>query len=181
MKREELEHVIRAAVDIVDDELVVLGSQAILAGHPDAPESLLRSVEVDLYPLNHPERADEIDGAIGDGSQFHETYEYYAHGVGPETAVAPAGWQERAIRLELPAIRRSGRAAVAWCMAPHDLVLAKLAAGRAHDVQFATDAIREGLVEPSQLELGIALMPASHRDVTRERLAIAVGRSAGAQ
>jgi len=72
--------------------MVVIGSQAILAEHPDAPASLLRSIETDVYPLNHPERADDIDGAIGDGSRFHETYAYYAHGVGPEIALAPAGW-----------------------------------------------------------------------------------------
>ena len=30
--------------------------------------------------------ADKIDGAIGEGSQFHQTYGYYAQGVGPETA-----------------------------------------------------------------------------------------------
>jgi len=177
VKREELEHVIRAAADIVDDELVVIGSQAILAEHPNAPASLLRSVEVDLYPLNHPERADDIDGAIGDGSRFHETYEYYAHGVGPETAVAPAGWRSRMLRLELPAIRRRRENVVAWCMAPHDLVLAKLAAGRPHDLEFAADAIREGLVDSDQLELGIELMPESHREVTGGRLATVLARS----
>ena len=38
MKRRELEHVIRAAADIADDdEIVVIGSQAILGEHPDAP------------------------------------------------------------------------------------------------------------------------------------------------
>ena len=177
MKRAELEHVVRAAADIVDDELVVIGSQAILAQHPNAPASLLRSIEVDLYPLNHPERAEEIDGAIGDGSRFHDTYDYYAHGVGPETAVAPAGWQERMVRLELPAIRRTRRAVIAWCMSTHDLVLAKLAAGRQHDLEFAADAIREGLVDPQQLQLGVQLMPESHREVTRERLAIVLARS----
>ncbi len=177
MKREELEHVLRAAADIVEDELVVIGSQAILAEHPNAPASLLRSVEVDLYPLTQPERADEIDGALGDGSRFHETYEYYAHGVGPETAIAPAGWQGRTLRLELPPIRRTRENVVAWCMASHDLVLAKLAAGRLHDLEFAVDAIREGLVDRQQLELGVALMPESHREATRDRLAIALART----
>lgn len=177
MRRDELEHVVRAAADIVDDELVVIGSQAILAEHPDAPASLLRSVEVDLYPLNQPERADEIDGAIGDGSRFHETYEYYAHGVGPETAIAPDGWQERTVRLELPPIQRARENVVAQCMATHDLVLAKLAAGRPRDVAFAIDAIRAGLVDPEQLELGVSLMPESHREVTRQRLTIALVRS----
>lgn len=74
MTREEFEHALRAAVDIVDDDLVVVGSQAILAQFPVAPPELLVSLEVDVFPLNQPERSDEIDGAIGDGSQFSETF-----------------------------------------------------------------------------------------------------------
>jgi hypothetical protein len=170
VKREEFEHVIRAAADIAKDEIVVIGSQAVLAQHPDAPASLLMSLEVDVFPRNAPERADEIDGAIGDGSRFHETYGYYAHGVGPETAVAPAGWQERLVRLELPAIRSRDGTVVAWCLDTHDLVLAKLAAGRPHDFEFAEEALRAGLVDSEQLRLGVDLLPESHRELTRERL-----------
>lgn len=92
MKREEFEHVIRAAYAIVKEEIVVIGSQAVLAQYPDAPETLLMSSEVDLFPRDNPARSEEIDGAIGDGSRFHQTYAYYAHGVGPETVVGPAGW-----------------------------------------------------------------------------------------
>jgi len=62
-------------------------------------------------------------------------------------------------------------------MATHDLVLAKLAAGRSHDFEFAVDAIREGLVRAGQLELGVGLMPDSHRKDTRERLAPALERA----
>ena len=87
MQREQLEHVIRAAASIVDDdEIMVVGSQAVLGAHPAAPAALLRSVEADVFPRNHPDRAILIDGAIGEGSPFHETFGYYAHGVGPETA-----------------------------------------------------------------------------------------------
>ncbi len=170
MNREQFEHVIKAAADLVNDELVVIGSQAVLAQHPDAPTSLLKSAEVDLYPLNDPEQADVIDGVIGDGSRFHETYGYYGHGVGPETAVAPAGWQHRLVRLELPAIKRKDGTIVAWCMSLEDLVLAKLAAGRPHDTEFATEAIRAQLVDPDELKRGLDLMPMSHRGITRERL-----------
>jgi len=84
MTRDQLEHVIRAAATIaVDDEIVVIGSQAILGEYPDAPEELLVSVEADVYPRHHVERADLIDGSIGEGSPFHSTFGYYAHGVGP--------------------------------------------------------------------------------------------------
>lgn len=170
MTRDQFEHVIRAASDIVNDELVVIGSQAVLAQHPDAPASLLRSIEVDVFPRSAPERAAEIDGAIGDGSQFHATFGYYAHGVGPETAVAPAGWEERLVRLVLPA-RKRDETAVAWCLDTHDLMLAKLAAGRSHDLEFVEEALQAKLVDPNQLRLGLELIPDSHRDLTRERLA----------
>ncbi len=87
MRRAELEHVIRAAAAIAeDDEIVVIGGQAILGQFPDAPASLLVSREADVYPRNHPERAVEIDGSLGDGSYFDSTYGYFAHAVGPETA-----------------------------------------------------------------------------------------------
>jgi hypothetical protein len=96
VRREHFEHVIAAAANIVGaDEFVVIGSQAILGPHPDAPGTLLRSLEVDLFPAAEPDKADLIDGALGDGSPFHRSFGYYGHGVGPETAQAPAGWRER--------------------------------------------------------------------------------------
>ena len=170
MKREDFEHVIRAAAAIVEDELVVIGSQAVLAQFPEAPESLLKSLEVDLFPRSNPERAEEIDGAIGDGSRFHETYAYYAHGVGPETAIAPARWEDRLIRLEVPANGRKKDVAVAWCLELHDLVLAKIAAGRPHDFEFVEEALRSSLVDTERLQRGVELMPESHRQLTAERL-----------
>ena len=171
MRREDLDHVVKAASDISGDpEIVVVGSQAILGQHPDAPPSLLVSIEADVYPRNHPDRADAIDGAIGDGSRFHETYGYYAHGVGPETPIAPAGWEERLVPIGLTAIRPRGGTVTAWCMDAHDLVLAKLAAGRAHDMRFAEDVLRFGLVDREQLRLGVDLMPATHRELVGDRL-----------
>jgi hypothetical protein len=171
VNREEFEHVIRAAAEIVKDEIVVVGSQAVLAQHPDAPDTLLKSSEVDVFPRNDPTRSDEIDGAIGDGSRFHETFAYYAHGVGPEAVIAPAGWEQRLVRLELPAVQRKDGTVIAWCLEVHDLVLAKLAAGRPHDYEFAKEAIRSGLVDTEQLRLGVDLLPDSHRELVRERLA----------
>jgi hypothetical protein len=167
--RDEFDHVIRAAAAIVNDEIVVIGSQAIHGQVSSPPPTLLVSRELDIYPRSSPERADEIDGAIGDGSLFDSTYGYYAHGVGPETPTAPAGWQERLVRVDLPP-RGSQPAATAWCMDIHDLVLAKLAAGRRHDLEFAAEAIRAALVDTDQLTRGLALMPLGHRAATEERL-----------
>jgi hypothetical protein len=70
MKREEFDHVVRAASAIVDDEIVVIGSQAIHGEIEAPPDALIVSREVALYRKSAPERAVEIDGAIGDGSLF---------------------------------------------------------------------------------------------------------------
>ena len=68
MRRADHEHLVRAAASIAnDDEIIVVGSQAILGQHPDAPEALTRSTEADVYPKHFPERADLIDGSIGEG------------------------------------------------------------------------------------------------------------------
>jgi hypothetical protein len=51
--RRQLEHLLRAAGEIAaDDEIVVIGSQAILGQFPDAPASMRVSVEADLFPRN---------------------------------------------------------------------------------------------------------------------------------
>ncbi len=160
MRRNEFEHVIAAAANAVgEDDIVVIGSQAILGPFPDAPSPLLRSMEADVYPRDDPARADLIDGALGDGSPFHEAFGYYAHGVGPETAKAPRGWQGRLIAVPIEPRLRSARRPIAWCLAPHDLVLAKSAAGRQRDWDFAGEAIRAGCVDRDRLLELAPLLP----------------------
>src|SRR5919197_601895 len=170
MRREEFEHVIAAAAEVSGEaELVVIGSQAILGAFPDAPESMLRSMEVDLYPRRHPERADDIDGSIGDGSWFHRTYGYYGHGVCPETAKAPAGWEERLVVVEVPLRVSSRQRAVAFCMEPHDMVLAKCVAGRERDREFVREALEHELVDDAVLLSRVEDLPVDEDDRRRVR------------
>jgi hypothetical protein len=56
--REELEHLIRAAGSIAGDDVVIIGSQALLGAFPDAPSELLLSMEADMYPMNDPGASD---------------------------------------------------------------------------------------------------------------------------
>lgn len=157
MRRADFEHVLGAAANVTGlDEFVVVGSQAILGSFVEVPESLLRSLEADIYPLRAPAAADLIDGALGDGSQFQRAYGYYAHGVGPETAKAPSGWESRLVRRDIPSRPRSGRSPVALCLEPHDLVLAKCVAGREKDWEYAREALKAGLV---RLEALLARVP----------------------
>ena len=88
MNREDLEHIIRAAADVTDQyEFVIVGSQSILGSVPNPEAVFTMSAEADIYPLQAPELAEKIEGALGEGSQFHDTNGYYAQGVGPETAI----------------------------------------------------------------------------------------------
>lgn len=148
MKRSELEHLIRAAGRIARSrELVVIGSQAILGQFPNAPAALCRSMECDLYPRSRPELADKVDGAIGEGSQFHEQYGYYAQGVGPDTATLPRGWQRRLVRVENA--NTSGYAGL--CLEVHDLALSKYVAGREKDMEFTRELARQKMTEKKTL------------------------------
>jgi hypothetical protein len=62
VKRDELEHVLRAAGAITGvSTWVIVGSQAILGALPDAPAELLVSQEVDFYLLHRSVTREEIE------------------------------------------------------------------------------------------------------------------------
>lgn len=173
MRRNEFEHVIAAAAAVSGErEIVVIGSQAILGSFPDPPQTMLFSAEADVYPLNDPAKAETIDGSLGDGSYFHGTFGYFAHGVGPETAIAPAGWEDRLVRVEIPARVGQAEGSVALCLEPHDLVLAKCVAGRERDWEFARNAIAADLVQIDELLARIPDIPrpAAEREHLRKML-----------
>ena len=148
MQRSELEHVIRASGEIAgDDMIVVIGSQSILGEFPDAPSRLLASMETDLYPMNKPELADKVDGAIGEGSSFHAEFGYYVQGVGPKTATLPRGWETRLVSIE----NENTNGVRGLCLEVHDLVISKYVAGRPKDYLFIYELVRHGMINSKTL------------------------------
>jgi hypothetical protein len=148
MTRSDLEHVIRAAGSIAkDSEIVVIGSQSVLGQFPNAPVALLASAEADMYPLNHPERAELIDRSIGEGSRFHETHGYYAQAVSEETATLPAGWRRRLVRVN----NTNTDGVSGLCLEVHDLAISKYYAGREKDFEFTAELAKHGLTDKSTL------------------------------
>jgi hypothetical protein len=174
MTRAQLEHIIRAACGVTDDtEVIVIGSQAILGQFPAAPAELVQSLEADVYPKNHPERSDLIDGALGELSMFHSTFGYYADGVGESTAKLPHGWQDRLI----PVRNENTLGHTGWCLEVHDLVLSKYAAGREKDLMFAAAAARHGLCQKLTLLERLSEMDVS--DALRDRMRALIDRDHG--
>lgn len=149
MTREQLEHAIRAAGAISGDrELFVVGSQAILGACPNAHPDLLRSMEADVAPRNHPELESLIEGSIGELSPFHKTFGFYVDGVDMDGIVLPEGWQERLVVIDNP--NTNGFRGL--CLDPTDLAASKLAAGRPKDFEFVGILLRERIVDPQVLQ-----------------------------
>jgi hypothetical protein len=148
MKRSELEHIIRASGEIAgDDEIIIIGSQAILGQFPDAPVRLLMSMEADIYPRNHPQKAEKVDGAIGEGSSFHELHGYYAQGVGERTAVLPDDWETRLVAVN----NENTNGVTGYCLDVHDLAISKMIAMRPKDIEFVQELARHNMIEKTTL------------------------------
>jgi Nucleotidyltransferase of unknown function (DUF6036) len=158
--REELEHIIRASGDITEQrEFVIIGSQSMLGSVRNPEEVFMVSMEADIYPLQVPELADKIDGAIGEGSQFHQTFGYYAQGVGPETATLPKNWMQRVHRVQ----NRNTKDRVGYCLDVLDLFLAKAVAGREKHREFCMALFEYSYVTPVQVLKLVSTMPVGNK------------------
>jgi hypothetical protein len=163
VRRAELEHAIRAATEIIaQGQVIVIGSQAILGSfsEDELPLEATMSGEVDIAPLDDDDagtHATRIDGAIGELSLFHETHGFYVQGVGRETAVLPAGWEERLVRVE----GRGTNGRTGLCLDPHDLCIAKLAAAREKDFRFVGALLEAGLIRLDTLADRARQLPAA--------------------
>jgi hypothetical protein len=132
------------------------------------------SAEADIYPLQAPELADRIDGAIGEGSQFHQPYGYYAQGAGPETALLPEGWIDRVHRAQSTATNQR----VDYCLDLPDLFMSKAAAGRDKDCEFCIAMLAHRYLKPEQVLDLVAAMPLD--DAAQRRLKATIRRWAKA-
>lgn len=172
MRRDQLEHIIRAAADLTGrDEFIIIGSQAILGQYPNAPAELKVSQEADLYPTDATDRehiADLIDGNLGAGSRFATTHRIWADGVGPDTATLPARWESRLVLIR----NANTRNTAGWCLEAHDIAIAKYRAGREKDLRYLADLWKAGYVNGPTLRE--RLDQTDVEDVDRQRMRAAI-------
>lgn len=133
LERANLDHILRSARRVTGlDRFVLIGSAAILAWRTIVPPLMLMTREADLFAFEaeDPDRiADDLDGAIGQGSAFDTTFGYYCDGVGEHTAVLPTDWQARCKEYSSPATE----GVIAVVPSPDDIAMAKLCAWREKD------------------------------------------------
>ena len=144
---------------IGDRDLLVVGSAAILGTYDEdaLPPAATRSDEADLAPFEDADgsRSMAIEGSLGSGSMFHETYGYFADGVDLSTAIVPPGWRERLVLFETEGTH-PGRG---WCLERHDLAVAKLVAGRPKDYEFVDALLEAGLLDLEVLRQRFDALP----------------------
>ena len=174
MRRSELEHVIRAACGVTGArEIVIIGSQSVLGLFPNAPDTLLVSIEADVFTFRDPSDSELIDGSIGERSMFHQSFGYYAHGVAEETAALPDGWVDRLVRIQ----NENTGGGAGLCLEVHDLAVSKLVAGREKDVTFIRELIEHCMIQVSVLSKRLSQTEISpvQRQLAGERLGVLSG------
>jgi hypothetical protein len=173
MRRDQLEHAIRAACQAVEkDEVIIIGSQAILGtfSEKQLPREATMSLEVDVLPVSDDEQeavemADLLAAVAGEFSKFEEHHGFSIDGVDLHTAKLPEGWRGRLSRVQnANTAHPSGTPQfIGWCLESHDLCAAKLCALREKDLNFVSTLLDAGLVDADTIEERLRLIPARHK------------------
>jgi hypothetical protein len=178
MRRDQLEHAIRAACQIIDaPAVIVVGSQAILGSYPEneLPAEATMSMEVDILPIAEDAEetarlGDLIEGVAGELSEFESTHGFSIDGVDLTTSALPDGWRDRLVK-----VRNASTAALSgepqftgWCLEKHDLCAAKLCAFREKDRNFVRALLHARLVDASTVSDRLSSVPAESVEAARK-------------
>lgn len=173
MHKADLEHIIRAASALTNQyEIIVVGSQSILGSVDSPPEECLRSKEADIIIPGNELLSDMVDGALGEGSPFEDSFGYYAQGVDSTTCTLPDGWRDRLVRMQSE--NTDGKAG--FCLDVTDLFLAKCAANREKDREFNLVLLQHGIVNAKTAQGRVASMPVDEQ--TKSRIGNLISRLA---
>jgi hypothetical protein len=127
-------------------DYVIIGSLSVLGAVAQPPELMTQSIDVDLYPKDDPGRAPEIADALGQGSEFEDTFKYYADAVSPKLPTLPEGWHDRLIKVNFD----SGVAA--WFLDPNDAAISKYARSQSNDRKWIRAGLQTGILSMPTIE-----------------------------
>lgn len=169
MRRDQLEHAIRTACQIIEaPEVIIVGSQSILGTfrEEDLPSAATMSVEIDVLPIAADNEetarlADLIEGVAGELSPFEQLHGYSIDGVDLQTSALPQGWRDRLVRVQdANTAAPSGQPQfTGWCLDKEDLCVAKLCALREKDQNFVGALLDARLVDPDTIAMRLAHVP----------------------
>lgn len=180
MRRDQLEHAIRTACQIIQQpEVIVVGSQAILGTYDESqlPAAATMSIEVDILPIadsngETARLADLIEGVAGELSPFEELHGFSIDGVDLQTAVLPDGWRDRLVKVQnANTAAPDGEPRFAgWCLDKEDLCVAKLVAFREKDRNFVAALLKANLVDADLIAERLSTVPPEHATLVEQAL-----------
>lgn len=187
MRRDQLEHAIRAACQIIEHPaVIVVGSQAILGTYTEdeLPEDATMSIEIDILPIADTNEetahlADLIEGVAGEWSPFEQQHGFSIDGVDLDTAILPERWRERLVEVQNANTAAPGGEPqfTGWCLDKEDLCVAKLCAFREKDRNFVAALIDASLVDAEVIQHRLAVVPHEHAAATERATSWLAGRT----
>lgn len=172
MRRDQLDHAIRTACQIIQQpEVIVVGSQAILGTYDESqlPTAATMSIEVDILPIadsndETARLADLIEGVAGELSTFEDLHGFSIDGVDLDTAVLPDGWRDRLVKVQnANTAAPDGEPRFAGlCLDKEDLCVAKLVAFREKDRNFVAALLKADLVDADLIASRLRTIPREH-------------------
>lgn len=188
MRRDQLEHAIRAACQIVDaPAVIVVGSQAILATYreEDLPAAATMSMEIDIVPIADDNEetirlGDLIEGTAGELSPFESAHGFSIDGVDLSTSALPEGWRDRLVEVQnANTAAPSGEPEfIGFCLEKHDLCTAKLCAFREKDRNFVGALLDARLADADELAERLSQLPAEFSEAAAQARAWLAARRA---
>jgi hypothetical protein len=159
---------IQAHLAISHRDFVIVGSLTVLGAVSRPPAEMVSSIDVDLYPKDDPGRAGEVASVLGLGSDFEQTWGYYADAVSPDLPALPRGWQQRLVRVGF------GSGVSAWFLDAHDAAVSKYVRSEDRDLRWIRAGLQAGILRFSRLEYlarEVILEPEE-----RERVTVAINQ-----
>jgi hypothetical protein len=181
MRRDQLEHAIGTACQIIQQpEVIVVGSQAILGTYDEAqlPAAARMSIGVDILPIAESNDetarlADLIEGVAGEFSPFEELHGSSIDGVDLDTAVLPDGWRGRLVKLQ-----NANTAAPAgeprftgWCLDKEDVLRREADRAPREGRNFVGALLAADLVDPDLIATRLMMISREHPKATERALA----------
>ncbi len=163
MRLPALKHLVEAVHGLAHSERIcVLGSSALLGSFPELGEAggpLEMSFDGDLLLEPCDEQlAALLHEAVGEGSLFAQRTGYHADILRVDIVeTLPPGWDSRLIQFD--------KASKAVALAPEDLFVVKLRAGRAKDLELCRAIFQRRLVSPATVKARLDATPLAEKEI----------------
>lgn len=165
MRLPALKHLVEAVHALAHSERIyVLGSSALLGsfpelGEPGGPLELSFDGDLLIEPCDE-QLAALLHEAVGEGSLFSQRTGYHADILRADILeTLPPGWELRLVEVD--------SASGALALAPEDLLVVKLRAGRGKDLTLCREVLRRALVSAAQLRARLDATPLAEDDIVR--------------